>query len=221
MFVLQVKKLNISNNEISIFPTTFSKLYNLVSLDISGNQLVEIPENALTNLTFLEVLNLSKNNFESWINLNPNEILQPLSNLKILDLSHNKFTTLANLANQELLISPSLETLILDNCEIESIHGRSPLSGLINIRVFKINNNPLIRFQNLISPTLKSLYLSNCKLSYISPNELSYLPSLVYLKMSHNYQLEISSTLSSQRLYDIWTYPIVMYFNPVSKVFRI
>ncbi|XP_047511190.1 leucine-rich repeat-containing G-protein coupled receptor 4-like [Pieris napi] len=193
----KVKKLNISNNEISIFPSTFSKLYNLVSLDLSGNQLVEIPENALQNLTYLEVLNLSKNNFESWISLNPNEILQPLSNLKILDLSHNKFTTLANLANQELLISPSLETLILDNCEIESIHGRSPLSGLINIRVFKINNNPLIRFQNLISPTLKSLYLSNCKLSYISPNELSYLPSLVYLKMSHNYRLEISSTINT------------------------
>ncbi|CAK1544546.1 unnamed protein product [Leptosia nina] len=193
----KVKKLNISNNEITLFPSSLSTLYNLVSLDISSNHISDIPENALQNLTLLEVLNLSRNNFETWISLNPNEILQQTPSLKILDLSHNKFKTLANLANQELLISPSLETLILDNCQIESIHGRSPLSGLINIRVFKINNNPLLRFQNLISPTLKSLYLSNCKLSYINPNELSYLPSLVYLKMSHNYRLEISSTVNT------------------------
>ncbi|CAG4965508.1 unnamed protein product [Colias eurytheme] len=193
----KVQKLNISNNEISTFPRAFSQLYNLVSLDISGNQLKEIPANGFNNLTTLEVLNLSRNNFESWVDLNPNDILQPTTNLKTLDLSHNKFKTMANLANQELLMSSSLETLIVDNCEIASIHGRSPLSGLTNIRIFKINNNPLLRFQNLVSPTLKSLYVSNCKLSYINPNELSYLPSLVYLKMSHNFRLEISSTVNT------------------------
>ncbi|XP_050670982.1 insulin-like growth factor-binding protein complex acid labile subunit [Leptidea sinapis] len=193
----KVKKLNMSNNEIFSFPKNLKRLYNLNSLDLSGNQLSEIPEEAFNNLTALEVLNLSRNHFESWLQINPNEVLQPMTNLKILDLSFNKFGTMGNLANQELLISPSLETLILDNCEIESVHGRSPLSGLINIRVFKLNNNPLIGFQNLISPTLKSLYVSNCRLSYISPNELSYLPSLVYLKMSHNYRLELSSTVNS------------------------
>ena len=186
-------KLNISNNEFSTFPGNLSNLHNLISLDVSGNRLSELPENALQNLTVLEVLNFSRNYFESWANLNPNEILKPASNLKILDLSNNKFRTLANLANQELLISPSLETLILDHCQIDSVHGRSPLSGLINIRVLKINNNPLLRIQNLISPTLKSLYISNCQLSYISHNEFSYLPSLLYLKMSYNYRLELSS----------------------------
>ncbi|CAH2102783.1 unnamed protein product [Euphydryas editha] len=193
----KVTKLNISSNEISSFPNNLSHLFNLVSLDISGNHLNELPEDALRNLTALEILNFSKNSFESWLSLNPNEVLKPASSLKILDLSQNKFKTLANLGNQELLISPSLETLILDDCEINSIHGRSPLSGLISIRVLKLNNNPLLRIQNLISPTLKSLYVSNCQLSYISQNEFAYLPSLVYLKMSYNYRLQLPPTTES------------------------
>ncbi|CAH2239506.1 jg21512 [Pararge aegeria aegeria] len=204
----KVTKLNISSNDISTFPENIFKLNNLISLDISNNQLKELSENALQNLTSLEILNLSKNRFESWLSLNPNEVLKTATNLKILDLSGNKFNSMANLANQELLISPSLETLILDNCEIDSIHGRSPLSGLNNINVLKMNHNPLLRIQNLISPTLRSLYISNCQLSYINHNELSYLPSLVYLKISHNYRLQLPSSAnflfsSSLRYLDI------------------
>lgn len=191
----QVTNLNLSNNEISTFPNNLNKFYNLISLDLSGNTLSELPDNALQNLTALEVLNLSKNYFENWVSLNPNDVLQPASHLKILNLSRNKFKTMANLANQELFISSSLETLILEHCKINSISGRSPLSGLINIRVLKLNNNPLVRIQNLISPTLKSLYLSNCELSTIYHNELSYLPTLTYLTLSSNYRLQISSTL--------------------------
>lgn len=190
----QVKVLNISNNEISVFPKDLNRFYNLVTLDASGNRFSELPENALQNLTALEELNLSRNYFESWLNINPNEVLQSATSLKILDFSHNKFKSMGNLANQELLISPSLETLILDNCEIESIHGRSPLSGLINIKVLKLSFNPLLRIQNLISPTLRSLYVNNCQLSIINHNELMYLPSLNYLKMSHNNRLELSPT---------------------------
>ncbi|OWR53487.1 hypothetical protein KGM_201465 [Danaus plexippus plexippus] len=194
---VKVSKLNISNNDISIFPTNLSRLYNLVSLDISGNQINQLPENALQNLTALEILNLSNNGFETWLSLNPNEVLKPAVKLKILDLSSNNLKTLANLANQELFISPTLETLILNDCQIDAVYGRSPLSGLINIRVLKLDNNPLLRIQNLISPTLRSLYLSNCQLSYINNHELSYLPSLLYLKMSHNYRLELSATSNS------------------------
>ncbi|XP_037298808.1 chaoptin-like [Manduca sexta] len=190
----EVKKLNISYNEISIFPPSINRFYNLNALDIRGNRLTELPANALQNLTTLEVLNLSKNYFETWLNLNPNEVFEPATHLKTLDLSHNKFKTMGNLANQELLISSSLEILILDHCQIDSIHGRSPLSGLINIRILSLNHNPLQRIHSLISPTLNSLFVNNCELSNINRNELTYLPSLVYLQMSHNYRLELSSS---------------------------
>lgn len=189
-----MQKLNLSNNEISVFPENLYKFYNLISLDISRNRLIELPENALQNLTSLEVLNLSRNYFESWLNLNPNDVFGPATNLKTLDLSHNKFKTMGNLANQELLVSSTIETLILENCEIASIHGRSPLAGLTNIKVLKLNFNPLLRIQNLISSSLKSLEVSNCALSTINHNEFMYLPSLLYLKMSHNYRLELSAS---------------------------
>ncbi|XP_013149323.1 PREDICTED: uncharacterized protein LOC106111726 [Papilio polytes] len=193
----KVTRLNLSSNEISKFPENLNKLHNLVDLDLSNNRINSIPEDALNNMTSLELLNLSQNDFNSWLNLNPNELLQPATNLKILDLSYNKFYTMDNLANQELLISPSLETLILDNCKITSIRGRSPLSGLINIRVFKINFNPLSRIQGLVSPTLKSFYASNCLLNSINHNELSYLPSLVYLQLSNNNGLVLYSSAST------------------------
>lgn len=194
---LQVTKLNISNNEFTKFPESLSRLHNLVNLDISSNQLKGLPDNALYNLTALEVLNLSRNYFDSWLNLNPNDVLLPATHLKILDLSYNKFQTMGNLANQELLISPSLETLILDHCEINSIHGRSPLSGLINIRVLKLNFNPLLRIQNLISSSLRSLFVSNCELTSLNHNELMFLPSLTHLKMSNNYRLELASSANN------------------------
>ncbi|CAH0592285.1 unnamed protein product [Chrysodeixis includens] len=193
-FSSQVQKLNISNNDISVFPANLNKFHNIVSLDLSGNQLTAIPENALHNLSALEELFLSRNYFDSWISLNPNDVFLPATSLKVLDLSYNKFRTMGNLANLELIISHSLETLILEHCEIDSLHGRSPLSGLTNIKVLKLSFNPLVRIHSLISSTLKTLDVSNCALSRINHNELMYLPSLVYLKMSHNYRLELSAS---------------------------
>lgn len=166
----------------------------MINLDLSGNRLTELTRDALSNLTSLEILNLSRNYFDTWISLNPNDVFQQAVQLKLLDLSNNKLKTLGNLANQELLISSTLETLILENCEIDSIYGRSPLSGLSNIKVLKLNNNPIIRIQSLISSTLKNLYLNNCDLTTIDHNELMYLPSLTSLKLSHNYRLELTAS---------------------------
>ncbi|XP_064292578.1 protein artichoke [Plodia interpunctella] len=185
----QVTRLNLSFNEISTFPRNLGKLYNLISLDISVNHLSEIPENALNNLTSLEVLILSKNKFESWTKLNPTYVLQPATSLKILDLSYNKFKTLA--AN---VISPTLETLNLDNCQIESINGESSLEGLINLKVLKLNSNPLLKINNLTSKSLKSLYMSNCLLGNINDSEFTNLPSLIYLRISHNYGLQLATS---------------------------
>lgn len=184
-------RLNISNNEISKFPQHLDKLYNLISLDVSSNHLSEIPGSGLSNLTALEVLDLSKNNFESWAKLNPSDLLLPANNLKILNLSHNKFKSFAS--DMELFVSPTLETLNLDNCNIESVNGESALNGLINLKVLKLNANPIMRLQNMNSKSLKSLYISNCLIGDIDGTEFTNLPSLIYLKMSHNYRLQLPS----------------------------
>ncbi|XP_059048062.1 uncharacterized protein LOC131843435 [Achroia grisella] len=190
----KVKYLNISNNEFSKFPVNLTVLDNLITLDISGNLLSEISENALRNVTKLQILDLSSNQFESWSKLNPNYLLRETPNLKILDLSHNKFKAMDNLKNHELLISQSLEVLILNNCEINSIYGRSFISGLTNLQELQLNSNPLLRFLDLVSPSLRKLYISNTQLTSTEYTEFSYLSSLVYLQLSHNYRLKLSST---------------------------
>lgn len=212
----QVTKLNLSTNEISKFPENLNRYTKLITLDLSGNRLKELPENALQGLASLEVLILAKNSFNSWLALSPNQLLKPAIALKTLDLSYNKFRALANLANQELLLSQSLETLILEHCEIAAIHGQSPLTGLTNLRVLMLNYNPLEQIQNLISTTLKSLYISNCALSTLYHGEFANLPSLVYLKLSHNYRLDLPKSnivfSNSLRILDI-SYCNVMYPN--------
>lgn len=195
--------MNISINELTTFPVNLSRFPNLLILDLSQNQISSIPQNALYNLTLLEILNLSRNAFDTWTSLNPNEVLTPATSLKVLELSHNKFKSLGALGNQELFVSASLETFILDSCEITSIHGKSPLSGLANIKVFKLSKNPLRRIQNLMSTSLRSLDVSHCQLSYVHHDSLSYLPALIYLQMAHNYRLVLATptvTLMSDSL---------------------
>lgn len=189
----KVKYLNISNNEITDFPN-LAAVYNLISLDVSGNLLNKMSEDALYNLTKIEILNLSSNNFEEWFKLNPNFLLRGTPVLKTLDLSHNKFKSMNNLQTHELFISQSLEILILDNCEINSIHGRSFLSGLTNLQELQLNSNPLMRLQNLVSQSLKKLFISNTQLMSIESIDLSSLTSLIYLRLSYNYRLKLSST---------------------------
>ncbi|RVE54455.1 hypothetical protein evm_000940 [Chilo suppressalis] len=190
----KVTKLNLSNNEITMFPENLNKLYNLITLDVSNNRLSELNKYALFNLSSLEVLDISRNYFENWLNLSPNDLLLPAMKLKSLDLSHNKFRSMDNLVNQQLLISSSLEILILEYCEIDSISGKSILSGLTNIKILRLNFNPLVKIPGLVSSTLKSLHLSNCQLTTVNQDELAYLPSLIYLKMSHNYRLELAAS---------------------------
>lgn len=121
--------------------------------------------------------------------------MKPAIKLSTLNLSQNKFKTWANLETAELLISDSLETLQIENCEIDSIQGRSPLGGLTALRILKLSHNPIKRIQNLVSSTLRSLDVSYAQLSYIQHNELRYLPSLIHLQLSHNSGLLLTTAL--------------------------
>lgn len=188
-----------SYNEITSYPQGIQTLTNLKLLDLSSNLLTSIPENALENLTNLEVLNLSKNLFTSWISLHPNYLLRPATALRVLNLSQNKFNTMGDLSSNEMFISATLDTLILENCDILTIHGKSPLGGLTAIRILKLAHNPIRRMQNLVSPTLKSLDASHGQLTYLHNNDLRYLQSLVHLQISHNSRLVLSSAGTSLR----------------------
>ncbi|XP_011561863.3 insulin-like growth factor-binding protein complex acid labile subunit [Plutella xylostella] len=208
----KVQRLNASNNEITSFPRNLNRFPNLGTLDLSGNQLSTLPADALFNLTNLDLLNLSRNAFEVWLNLNPNEVLLLATSLRVLDLSNNRFTSLGNLENQELFVSNSLEILILEKCAIATIHGRSPLLGLSNLKVLRLSHNPLRRIHSLMSSTLRLLDVSNCQLSYIHHDSLVSLPSLITLQMSHNFRLVLATTTETL-LSDSLRYLDISYCN--------
>ncbi|GBP13109.1 Insulin-like growth factor-binding protein complex acid labile subunit [Eumeta japonica] len=182
----KVKNLNLSNNDVTTIPEWFGRLYELVNLDLSTNRMSALQKDALSNLTKLQVFNISRNHFQNWMQLYPDEVLKSAESLKVLDISHNSLGSIDYLTNQELLVSSTLETLILEDCGISSIRGKSPLSGLTNIRVLKLSHNPLRRIEGLVSSTLKSLDLSHCQLSYIRHDQSLYTPSLIHLNVAHN-----------------------------------
>ena len=92
----KLEVLNLSYNHVA--PMTIRNLYSLKRLkmlDLSGNNLITLPED-IYRLKTLEELNLSSNSFSSSSTIvNPSLLfmaLAKLSKLKRLNLSRNKFS---------------------------------------------------------------------------------------------------------------------------------
>lgn len=98
--LLNLKKLNCSNNELTSLPGAMT---NLESLNCSNNNLTSIP-NGMTNL---EYINCSNNNltslreaqasFSRLHGAHKNELLRNfMTNVEFLDCSNNKLTSISN-----------------------------------------------------------------------------------------------------------------------------
>lgn len=84
----QLRKLDLSNNAISILPKDIASLQNLWWLDLSNNQISVLPD-TFTKLTNLERLNLNSNRLQSI----PEDI-QKLYRLEVLNMSGNQLEAL-------------------------------------------------------------------------------------------------------------------------------
>jgi len=104
--LVSLKKLILNFNYVSSFSESImNNLKNLEYLDLSNNEITEIPEN-INNLENLKELYLSFNK----ISKVPEQI-EELSQLEILDLDHNLITEFPN----EITISKNLKKLIISN----------------------------------------------------------------------------------------------------------
>lgn len=127
--LISLQELNLSKNALSF--VSFNKSQNLQVLDLSHNNLTELPP--LTNLGALRVLNVS------WNEINSLNWLTGLNNLVHLDLSHNILLTLGERA---LAAVSSLQQLSLSSNHLNSLEARS-LDGLSKLQRLDLSGNEL------------------------------------------------------------------------------
>lgn len=191
-FFQQTQILDLSNNFFDTIPEGLSGIPYLEKLNFSGNKIRTISSTALTGLTSLVTLDLSKNSISKWEDISASTFLLPATSLKKLYLSKNPLSDFSYPKSNQILVSNSLEELYLNKCNITDIYGKSPIYGLAQLRNLSMTHNPIKTLQRLVSKTLSFLDLSHCELTYIGHEELNYLPSLWYLKMSHNYRFSLN-----------------------------
>ena len=130
------------NNLFYLSPFTFERFYSLKVLILRNNQLKKLPASLFSDLTRLEVLDLSKNLLsDSALQKN---VFGNLKNLKILDLNSNAFKELdkdlfSNLA--------SLILLDLGNNKLRCLH-RQLFKNLIELQFLNLGYNKIVEFED-------------------------------------------------------------------------
>ena len=160
---------------------------NLKSLDISGNDLINI--DSLKSLYSLEFLDYSHNKvkvIQSW--------LFNIRNIKIINGSYNESAVFLE-PDCEIC---SLEELYLDGNQLSSIPD---ISNLTSLTVLSLNNNAFTKFPNSILELkkLNILSLSGNSIYYI--DDISTLTNLKVLLLDNNKLSEFPGGLES--LYDL------------------
>ncbi|KAJ2776953.1 hypothetical protein GGI15_004671 [Coemansia interrupta] len=140
-----VISLSLSRNMLTQIPPSFGRTFAMLqSLDISGNQIVVLPEE-ISHLQSLRELNASRN---ALIGL-PITI-GSLRNLEVLDLSENYIIALD-------ASMPRLESLRMLNISDNRLVTLPSYLGLLahNLRILLVDGNPFYRSQrDLIEPIL-------------------------------------------------------------------
>lgn len=186
-----IKNLDLSNNHIKQFPTNLQNFVALETLELSANFISKISKNSLFGCINLRFLYLNKNNITNWIDINPNELLQPAVNLHTLSVAGNPLTSFTSVDETFVLTSNSLKLLDISDCKIQKVTGTNVLQGLLELEHLILSGNPLRSIVDLKSSTLKTLDLTNCKLTYLQPTIFQHLTSLTYATLSRNHRLSL------------------------------
>ncbi|KAJ8334036.1 hypothetical protein SKAU_G00413550 [Synaphobranchus kaupii] len=155
-------------------------------LDISMNNITELPANVFKNFPYLEELRLAGNDLTY---IHP-EALSGLHQLKVLMLQNNQLKTVPSLALKSLL---SLQSLRLDANHITVVPEDS-FEGLHQLRHLWLDDNSLTEVP--VGPlshlgNLQALTLALNRIAYIPDNAFANLSSLVVLHLHNNKIKEI------------------------------
>lgn len=205
-----LEHLNLQGNRIASISSEPLNLQKLKTLDLSYNQLKEIPRHTFTVMSSLLSLNLSHNPHLALI---PVSVFHPLSKLQKLDIS---FTSIKVLSPELFFKTLSLTHLFIQNNGITELPETmfQSLSNLItldlsenqitNIRIGSFMGLSSIKYVNLSKNKLSSfkgeyfitkrsngtpleeIDLSDNQISYLFPSTFKVHPTIKRIKVSNN-----------------------------------
>ena len=185
--------LDLSSNNLSELPENiFAGRTNLVELDLSSSGLSELPPNVFAGLTSLETLRLNGNDLETL----PADIFDGPTNLLTLDLSSNAFSTLP-----ADIFAGLTKLLMLDlssNAFNTNTLPENIFAGLTNLLMLDLSSNAFNTLpENIFAglTNLVSLDLSFSGLSELPANIFAGLTNLVSLDLSFSGLSELPANI--------------------------
>ncbi|XP_046403918.1 chaoptin-like [Ischnura elegans] len=180
-----IRLLNLSNNFLSSLPhEAFFGMQELRYLDISCNRLTYLPDDIISRNEKLLELKASNNLFTDM----PATLLRSNTNLELLDLSHNFIETLDL---DFFRNSTRVNYIYINNNRIRNLPDKIFQPFRTQKKEFSRNDldmsrNLLENLPDLTLPNLTNLSLSENNLTFIAPDMLAKVPSLMQVNLSHN-----------------------------------
>lgn len=184
----RLKYLNMSHNSLDglQFFTIFAQMTNLEVLDVSSNQIQEIPSLQLFKMNNLRHLNVSSN----FITEIPEKSFSGLFSLKQLQLDNNKILSVHPNAFIQLF---ALEYLDLSGNKLKSLDSNLLTIPSANLRRLFLQNNELEALS-------ESLFLNTRKLVQLNlaDNKIKAIPEFAFREMINLRVLHLEHNLIDQ-----------------------
>lgn len=187
-----LETLDMSYNEISNLPDNgLSSLRALQKLYLQNNRISNVADRAFVGLSDLQLLNLSTNALTAL----PPEMFQSSRDIKHIYLNNN---TLSVLAPGLLEGLDQLQILDLSVNELTSEWiNRDTFSGLVRLIVLNLSHNRVTKIDSLLFQDLNSLQflsLEHNNVARIADGAFSNLKNLHSLSLAHNHIIEVDSS---------------------------
>ncbi len=195
----KVHRLNLSNQDLDVLPTSISGLENLKMLDLSGNPNLDL-NTAFKKLRFpknLEILSLDSLDISKLP-----ESIKEFSNLKQLSLAFNPNLDIEHAV--DLITNLPIEFINLKGNAIDTLPEN--VRSLKSIKDLNLSFNRLKGKKNfeILSelPNLYSLWLDHNKLKAL-PTTIGKLNQIRFLYIDHNYLRELPMEMSTMKTWVI------------------
>lgn len=191
--LLNLKELDLYDNEITIIPEEINLLGNLEKLDLSFNKIKSLKPLDGKRLNSLRELYLVSNKIKKMIDFGDFE------KLEILELGSNRIRKIKGLSNGK--VTESLKQLWIGKNKITEIVG---LENLVNLKSLSLQSNRLTEIVNLDTlKNLEQLYLSENDITEMK--SLNVLINLQVLDLSYNKKLDKIEGISAlSKLEEFW-----------------